>query len=339
MTAAGTIESRAFARQDWLDIAKGLGILLVVAGHVFVRTDWPVDPVGFIFLFHMPLFFIVSGYLQKPEPLGTVTEKKAFALIIPYAAFMVVLTAPYALADLAQLGLNGRPLEWGKYAGWIYGGPYLGGFNGVLWFLTALFGAQVLFAAICRLPRAGQIFATTACVLAGYIISALDLTLPLALHVSLYAVGLIHIGALLRASPKVMALGPVLAAAALLVVIGFALTGHPLSIDMKAANYGPPLIGLAVSVGLSLGVLAIAKALEGSLAQRALTYLGQASLIVMAVHQPVNIVAQAAGAPAPVAFVAALGVSLAAYWIIGRSKLLQLVFMGKRPRTLQPATA
>lgn len=46
-------------RIEWIDVAKAICILLMIAGHTY--------PVGskvrnIIFSFHMPLFFILSGY-------------------------------------------------------------------------------------------------------------------------------------------------------------------------------------------------------------------------------------------------------------------------------------
>ena len=43
----------------WMDYAKAVGIALVVFAHM------PSRFAGIIFLFHMPLFFILSGYLYK----------------------------------------------------------------------------------------------------------------------------------------------------------------------------------------------------------------------------------------------------------------------------------
>jgi peptidoglycan/LPS O-acetylase OafA/YrhL len=51
------------ARLGWLDAAKGLGIILVVIGHVWTRG--PVRDA--IYAFHMPLFFIAAGYIP-PSP-------------------------------------------------------------------------------------------------------------------------------------------------------------------------------------------------------------------------------------------------------------------------------
>ena len=48
-------------RIGWIDVAKGIAILLMVIGHMevgpYVR--------GLILTFHMPLFMILNGYLIK----------------------------------------------------------------------------------------------------------------------------------------------------------------------------------------------------------------------------------------------------------------------------------
>lgn len=57
----------------WLDYARFLGIFLVVLGHSLQRIpDWDIIEVirksyAYIYLFHMPLFFVISGYLFKNE--------------------------------------------------------------------------------------------------------------------------------------------------------------------------------------------------------------------------------------------------------------------------------
>ena len=62
-------------RQDWLDLTKGIAILLVVIGHVFrgytAAGLFPEYQTAFayidytIYSFHMPLFFLLSGYLYR----------------------------------------------------------------------------------------------------------------------------------------------------------------------------------------------------------------------------------------------------------------------------------
>lgn len=51
----------AYRRIVWVDVCKGIGIILVVLGHTgspFVRL---------IYSFHMLLFFIISGFLVSDK--------------------------------------------------------------------------------------------------------------------------------------------------------------------------------------------------------------------------------------------------------------------------------
>ncbi|WP_298014468.1 acyltransferase family protein [uncultured Megasphaera sp.] len=49
-------------RIDWIDIAKGIAILLVIIGHT---NPWGSTTRNFIYSFHMPLFFLLSGYTYR----------------------------------------------------------------------------------------------------------------------------------------------------------------------------------------------------------------------------------------------------------------------------------
>lgn len=52
-------------RLDWIDIAKGIAIILVIVGHT-VPNPSPLRHA--IFSFHMPVFFILAGYTFRPKP-------------------------------------------------------------------------------------------------------------------------------------------------------------------------------------------------------------------------------------------------------------------------------
>lgn len=75
------------AYYPWIDHAKSLGILLMVAGHV-----WTIDPAirQVIYAFHMPLFFVISGFLYKPLPLSEHLVRDWRRLIVPYLLINVV---------------------------------------------------------------------------------------------------------------------------------------------------------------------------------------------------------------------------------------------------------
>ena len=46
-------------RVDWVDFLKFIGILVVILGHI----NFPLN--GFIYTWHMPLFFMISGFFIK----------------------------------------------------------------------------------------------------------------------------------------------------------------------------------------------------------------------------------------------------------------------------------
>ncbi len=68
-------------RIDWIDMLKGLGIILVVFGH----TAHAKDTIRIlIYSFHMPMFFIISGYLFKTKDKYKNFLKKFMTLLLPY---------------------------------------------------------------------------------------------------------------------------------------------------------------------------------------------------------------------------------------------------------------
>ena len=77
----------------WIDYAKAIGIFLVILGHVPV----PADIKWAIYGIHMPLFFIISGYLksQKDENWVKKTKKLANSLLVPYAIYCIAITLMY----------------------------------------------------------------------------------------------------------------------------------------------------------------------------------------------------------------------------------------------------
>ena len=50
-------------RINWIDMAKGYGIIAVFIGHMVQNSALGL----FVYSFHLPLFFFLSGYLFKPE--------------------------------------------------------------------------------------------------------------------------------------------------------------------------------------------------------------------------------------------------------------------------------
>ncbi len=74
-------------RIDWLDKCKLIGIWLVILGHLNISKDIQ----SFIYAFHMPLFFFISGYLYKiPKNNFSQLKKNVSGLLWPYFTFYIL---------------------------------------------------------------------------------------------------------------------------------------------------------------------------------------------------------------------------------------------------------
>lgn len=128
-------------RIEYFDTAKGILILLVVLGHVF--ETGPVNQ--YIYSFHMPAFFMISGILLRyssapGKPLGQVLLDKIYTLIIPFLFFEVL----GVLSNIVRFGVT---LNIFGYASntlrlWCNNGPN--------WFIWALFVGEMMFILIHR---------------------------------------------------------------------------------------------------------------------------------------------------------------------------------------------
>jgi fucose 4-O-acetylase-like acetyltransferase len=116
---------RTGGRDAWLDNAKVLAILLVVVGHSWNNLrDLPLVEGGYllVYLFHMPVFVLVTGYLSRGST--TLTPDRAQrivgGLLVPYLVFQ---SGYGVLAGLAGI----EPA-----------GPGLVSPSWLMWFLAAL---------------------------------------------------------------------------------------------------------------------------------------------------------------------------------------------------------
>ena len=78
-------------RIDWIDASKGIGILLVLVAHVFNQCGTFSKASLLIYSFHMPLFFILSGYIISAKNLDMDWRALFFkyfkALLLPYLLY------------------------------------------------------------------------------------------------------------------------------------------------------------------------------------------------------------------------------------------------------------
>ncbi|MGN0524126.1 MAG: acyltransferase family protein [Eubacterium sp.] len=134
-------------RIEWVDIAKGIGIILVFFGHISLPYNNPFNSTQLlnsmlVQSFHMGLFFFLSGYCfsEKEVKFSVFLNKKIKSLMIPWLSFTVIwicfILFKNAIIDNVFTVENGLKviasfiLQKRLYA---------------LWFLPCLFCLEILF--------------------------------------------------------------------------------------------------------------------------------------------------------------------------------------------------
>lgn len=132
------MENVNYERYSWLDILKGFGIIFVVVGH-FCSIDAVYN---WIYSFHMPLFFLASGYLYHKRPIMSTIKHKFLTLMVPYFFFGIITSIYYVLNEF----IFAREVNFGELIlGLLYGTYSRLVYNRVLWFLPALFCVSVIY--------------------------------------------------------------------------------------------------------------------------------------------------------------------------------------------------
>ena len=123
-------------RIEWIDVAKGIGIILVIMGHTFALKYSQV-----LYTFHMPLFFLLSGLLvKKCDDFYALLKKTCRKILRPWfimllISFLVVVIIP-EWRDL--LSLKGILFELYTTNSNLFQ-------NSSLWYLVCFFVVAILF--------------------------------------------------------------------------------------------------------------------------------------------------------------------------------------------------
>lgn len=137
-------------RIDWIDTVKGFGIILMVYGHNYPFLE------GYIYTFHMPLFFFIAGLFHPSEMNIKTIKRRTQQLIAPYFlwsmllfVFWVFIGRNYGNSSTMDLSilknLIGIFYAQGDNAYMNWGIP--------MWFLLAIFLSFLIFGFIRKLQN------------------------------------------------------------------------------------------------------------------------------------------------------------------------------------------
>ena len=189
-------------RVDYIDVAKGIGIMLVVWAHILI-----VGPSHqLIYAFHMPLFFFISGLLfnkSKYDGIGTFIRKRAVRLLIPYFIYSVATWTVWACfryvrgdeVDSYWMPLLQTFIAQGSGAFIVH--------NSALWFVPCLFAVEIIFYCLCCVGRvtalvSSFVIAGIGCLLAYIYGDSYLMTLPWNLDAAIYALPFYAVAHMIR---------------------------------------------------------------------------------------------------------------------------------------------
>ncbi|HCI9817952.1 TPA: acyltransferase family protein [Klebsiella pneumoniae] len=266
---------KTFESYDWVDAAKGIGIILVVAGHTL---DEKISNV--IFLFHMPFFFFLGGYLYSPKPVSEYLKNKSSRLLVPYLKYLILFTA-FLIAELLYKG-NDIHSILNVVLRAIYGGQLLSGITGVFWFVTVFFFAQQALNVLISkfgLKYTAPLALFSLCL--SYLCSdLLHYPSPLNITVSLQALPFMYIGYLFKKTR--VNIKPIIYFLLCTIFIWFYFDHqNQMSFDMKASVYGIPFVSFMAAIIMSVCMILISKKVQSS----PINSIGKNSMSKMFTHQ------------------------------------------------------
>lgn len=178
-------------RIDYIDLLRALGIIAMIMGHVGFGGFFD----KWIHIFHMPMFFIISGYFFKEQDYNSLIKKRVKTLLIPYVVFGIIHLIIYFVRIGGIDSHSFYLLFWENTAE--NGIPIAG----ALWFLTALFLSEIVFRGVQSI-KGSNVVKTLVSLLIAIIgmtcAQYLPFRLPWAIDVGLVGVGLYQIGKLIK---------------------------------------------------------------------------------------------------------------------------------------------
>jgi fucose 4-O-acetylase-like acetyltransferase len=296
------------SRNSTIDVAKGIGIFLVVLGHNWLSTHERGELSRVIFSFHMPLFFFLAGmFLRVSDGILPFAKTRAGSLLKPYFVVLAVLGIVKVLRSTlhGEAGMNridyfiGLLYGTGNTVSWI-----------ALWFLPHLFISLIASLTILKAietrtrSRGWAVFAALALLTIG--IGFIDaFWRPAAADVSFVGpgrfLGLPWSADLIPITSSFIIFGYLFAAPAksmkfsligLLVslVVFFSLHYYfDDSMDLNERVYGNPIVATiqaAAGIYITISIASLLQSFPSF--RKPLAYLGSGTLFILIFHDPLQ---------------------------------------------------
>lgn len=279
----------------WIDQLRGLAFYTVILGHMSIGKSLKT----WIYSFHMPLFFMISGLNLNIERIYK-TSFRDFALrlakkmLVPYLWLqMISFVLRFVVSIIRDKPVTVRDFLIGIFVG---NNNIIGAPSNPLYYVLLLFLAQLGLWFVIRLSKANK--GIMAAILVGFLVFSLcfqKVNMPWHINVVPAAMFLIFVGRLLmdcylavRDKLQTMNKGLYLGLSGALLIAGYILNRYNGRISIHGNYYGEDfVIFLLCAVASSVGFALIIMLLPQS---RMLTFIGANTFFYMGIHKPLLLV-------------------------------------------------
>lgn len=282
------MESNSGKRIDFVDLTKGICIILVVMTHIGGAFNL-LDKNSMISCFRMPLYFFISGvFFKSYEGLLGFVVRKINKLIIPFLFFYLSAFLLKYIVWKIFPGAFQLPVSWSELLA-VFHGHDLIRFNPPIWFLIALFNCNVLFYFIhfLREKHLPAMFALTLLIgCTGFYLGKMNITIPFYIDIAMTALPFYVAGFWIRRynfflfpSHRFDKFIPASVIVALIIMYFTATT-----LGMRTNNYSGNIfqVYIAAFAGIFMIMLLCKKVKK----LKVVSYLGRYSIITLSIHGP-----------------------------------------------------
>lgn len=285
-------------RLEWLDVLKCIAMLLVLLGHC-ADTAGKESLKYYIYSFHMPIFFIISGigyYLQtsrKNYSFREMLENKSRTLLWPYFALNFLSLIPWTInfRVLSESSLTYKELLLGIF----YGHKnYVTGPSNSSWFVLTLFLAIMCFKILQIVMKENEsmiICSMIGITTFGYALSMYKDEFFPPWHFDTVPIAMFFIACgyfFMKYYDYVLAfiggLGRQFAILVVSIPIGYYCARFNVKISMSVNTYGDFLLFIGAVIGFSMACLILAMWCPKI---KVLTFIGRNTMVYLMFHMPV----------------------------------------------------
>ena len=258
----------------------------------------------FIYSFHVPLFFFLSGMCYSQKKNKEFILKKIKTIYIPYLIFSIISVVIYTFMGNYMQGNINTNIGF-NLLGVLYANPNLGNmqWNQPLWFLPCLMIQLILINIIENIIKEKKhkqkirLLIVIIITVLGYTLSAFKIYLPFQLEAAMCMSIFTYIGILIKENKQTIKnsniyqiitnkkyLIPLFVIITL--IISCILDGYNETVSVMNDKYGNYIIYLVVSIIMITNVMLISNLIDKIFKnQKVLSYIGQNTLWILLIHK------------------------------------------------------